>query len=257
MASRVLTDHSLKVLPELVGAPLASPFRRAVALALDCALIALPSAAVAVLVAAIALWASDPRALRAIWTVTTSPSGAGRPATARYRQALKDLAPLLVRLDRENLPRDVRDAVECGDLEGAADALSRRELLVAMALGESAAPQMREGMVRVPLERAIPETLRGVAAYGVAALYFGVMTRGRRGATFGKRIAGIRVVALSGERLSVAESLERFVGYLHVPATLGLSLIYLWHDPNRRLPHDRVARTAVLRNVRTAREVGK
>ncbi len=249
MACRHLTAEPLAVDPELVGAPLASPLRRAVAFVLDLAIVVLPSAAVAVLAAAAALWTSDPRALRAVWTVATSPTAKGETEALRYRQALKDLAPFLARLDRGNLPRDVDDAVERGDLDAAADALSRREILIAIALGEHAAPQVREGMVRVPLERAIPETLRGVAAYGVAALYFGLMTRGRRGATLGKRIAGIRVATLDGERLSLAESLERFVGYLHIPGSLGLSLLYLWRDPNRRLPHDRIAHTVVLRCI--------
>lgn len=252
MSTRFLTDHPLRVIPDLVGAPLASPLRRAVALALDLAIVAVPCAAGAVLAAAMALWASEPRALRAAWTVATTPTAKAKPENPRYRQALKDLAPFLARHDPGNLPRDVGDAVERGDLDGAAEALSKREILVAMTLGENAAEQPHEGMVRVPLERAIPEALRGVAAYGAAALYFGLMTRGRKGATLGKRIVGIRVATLNGQRLSVAESLERFVAYLHIPGSMGISLLYLWRDPNRRLPHDRVAGTVVVRTSRRA-----
>jgi len=250
---RFLTDHSLKVLPEIVGAPLASPARRAVAMALDVAIIAVPCAAAAVLAAALALWVTDPRALRAVVTVATTPTEKAKPENPRYRQALRDIAPFLARVDREKLPRDVDDAVQRGDLDAAAEALSKREILVAMTLGENTAEQPREGMVRVPLERAIPEALRGVAAYGVAALYFGLMARGRKGATLGKRIVRIRVATLNGERLSFAESLERFVGYLHIPGSMGISLLYLWRDPNRRLPHDRVAGTVVVRASRAAR----
>ena len=48
------------------------------------------------------------------------------------------------------------------------------------------------------------------------------------------------------------ESFERAAAYLEIPATLGLCLISLWRDPNRRLPHDRVVHTAVLRVPRTS-----
>ena len=61
---------------------------------------------------------------------------------------------------------------------------------------------------------------------------------------------GIRVVRLDGHRLSLMESFERFAGYLHIPGSLGIGLLDLWHDPNRRLPHDRAAHTAVVRAPR-------
>jgi uncharacterized RDD family membrane protein YckC len=89
--------------------------------------------------------------------------------------------------------------------------------------------------------------LRAAAVFGVGALYFTLLTRGRRGATLGKHLLGIRVVRLDGGRLSLRESFERFSGYFHIPSSLGLALLDLWHDPNRRLPHDRVVHTAVVR----------
>lgn len=107
--------------------------------------------------------------------------------------------------------------------------------------------------VRFPLERLIPQAVRGVALYGVAALYFGLLTRGRKRATLGKRVVGIRVVRLDGERLTLFESLERFVGYLHIPGTLFVGLVDFWRDPNRRLAHDRVVHTAVVRATRTTK----
>ena len=63
------------------------------------------------------------------------------------------------------------------------------------------------------------------------------------------RLAGIEVVRLDGHRLSWFESFERFSAYLHIPASMFVGLIDLWHDPNRRLAHDRAAHTAVLRRA--------
>ena len=57
------------------------------------------------------------------------------------------------------------------------------------------------------------------------ALYFVVLTR--RGATLGKRLAGIEVVRLDGHRLSWFESFERFSAYLHIPASMFVGLIEL------------------------------
>ena len=63
----------------------------------------------------------------------------------------------------------------------------------------------------------------------------------------GKWITKIQVVRLDGHHLTWLESFERFVAYLHIPATLFIGLVDLWHDPNRRMGHDRAAHTAVLR----------
>ncbi len=247
MATRFLTEEPLRVVPGLVGAPLASPTRRVAAFALDLAIVVLPSVVVAVSVALAALAVSRPRSVTALGTLIF---GKGSASPAATHGALRELAPLLVQLDADGLPEEVAAAVRAGDLDRAADELAKRNLLIALSLSEHARPPLPAGTVRFPFERLIPEALRGVALYGVAALYFAVFTRSRRGATLGKRIVGIRVATLNGERLSMAESLERFVGYLHIPGSLGLSLLYLWRDPNRRLPHDRVAHTAVLRTAR-------
>ncbi len=205
---------------------------------------AVPSIVVAVAAALAGLAMSQPRAFDGLRTLVLHAHSA---TPTEQHAALRELAPMLVRLDAEGLPPAVRDAVSAGDLDRAADGLDNRTIVLAMSPSEYGQPVLAEGAVRLPLERLIPGALRGVALYGVAALYFGVLTRGRRQATLGKRLAGIRVVRLDGERLSLLESLERFVGYLHVPGSLGLSLLYLWHDRNRRLPHDRMANTAVVR----------
>jgi uncharacterized RDD family membrane protein YckC len=86
---------------------------------------------------------------------------------------------------------------------------------------------------------------RGAALFGVPALYFTLLTaRGRR--TLGKRLLHLRVRTLDGRPLGVWASFERFGSYLAVPGTLGLGLLDLWLEPNRRLAHDRGAGTVVV-----------
>lgn len=247
MPTRFLSPEPLQVVPELVGVELASPRRRFAAFALDCVILWLPTLLVALGWATLTLWVQERPAFDALAYVLRHDN----TARDENRAALRDLAPLLVRLEADGLPREVEEAVKAGDLDRAAAGLEATELLVAFSLDhEPPRVAPRPGgkpFVRLPLERLIPAKLRGVAAYGVAAVYFTLLTRSRRGATLGKRLMGMRVVRLDGHRLSLWEGVERFAGYLHIPGTLGLGLLDLWHDPNRRMAHDRAAHTAVTR----------
>lgn len=257
MPARFLRPEPLEVVPELVGAELASPPRRFAAFAIDCVLLWLPTMIVALAWVAVAMRLQERPAFDALLYILSH----DEMAREEHRAALRALAPLLVRLEADGLPREVEEAVRAGELDRAAEGLEATELLIAFELGdEPTKVTPRPGgkpFVRLPLERLIPAKLRGVAAYGVAAVYFTLLTRSRRGATLGKRLLGIRVVRLDGHRLSLWEGVERFAGYLHIPGSLGLGLLDLWHDPNRRMAHDRAAHTAVTRVRRptTARPV--
>jgi len=249
MSARFLTEEPLRVVDSLRGHELASPARRAIALAIDWAVLVLPSVAVALAVAMLSLRASDPAGYRALVDLWTG----GAPTTEAQRAALRDIAPLLVHADAPGLPPAVAAAVEAGDLDRAADLLADTDFMFSLSLDPHAGEAIPASGVRIEVGHFIPRMLRAVALYGVAALYFTLLTRGRRGATLGKRLVGIRVARLDGHRLTLMESFERFAGYLHIPSSLGISLLDLWHDPNRRLPHDRVVHTAVVRTVRPRR----
>lgn len=249
MPRRYVTAEPLHVSSDLMGQPLASPWRRAVALAVDGAVLAIPSVLLAVLLAAAGLRFSDPRGFAALWQLMRGE--AGTPAAAH--QVMRDLAPMLTRIEAPGLPPAVAHAVEEGRLDEAARRLSGVDLMFLLSYKEHAdAPP--PGRVLVPIERFIPGVLRVAALYGIAALYFTLLTSGRRGATLGKRLLGLRVARLDGEPLHLLESLERFVGYLHIPGSLGLSLLYLWIDPLRRQPHDRVANTVVVQHAKAAQK---
>lgn len=244
MARRYLSEKPLHVSEQVRGAELASPARRGVALAIDFVLLIVPTGVVIVLAAVAVLRAQDRPAYDAMRTLLMRASAASEERHA----ALVRVMPLLARLEAEGLPADIREAAGSGHAEEAAAIFEQRklDLMFALRAGEFGEPKAGPGLVRVPLERLFPAGIRGVVTYGVAALYFTLLTS-FGGRTLGKRMAGIRVARLDGHRLTLPESLERFAGYLHLPASLGLSLLDLWRDPNRRLPHDRVVHTAVLR----------
>jgi len=247
MPPRSLQAEPLQVIPELVGCELAPPWRRAAAFAVDYVLLVIPTVIVALAAVTAAMWLQDRPALEALISLVRH----HQEEPEVQHRALRDLAPLLVRLRADGLPPGLQEAVAGGELDRAAELLAERELLIAMALSasasEPAAENARDGLIRVPLERLIPLRLRGLTAYGVAEMYFALCARGRRGATLGKRLLGIRVVRLDGRPLTLWEGAERFAGYLQIPGTLGLGLRDLWRDPNRRLGHDRLVNTTVIR----------
>jgi hypothetical protein len=252
MAERRLIAEPLQVDPALVGQPLASPWRRGFALYVDLFLLALPSVAVALVVTALALRFQHPQALDAVLTLSKrEPAGPARQAAVR--QAMHVLLPMLVEAKAQGLPLRAVTAVEEGELDTAADLLADYDFSFTLNFeeGEHLAP-LKPRSVVVPLKEFIPAGARVIALFGVPAIYFVLFTRGRRGATIGKRLFGIRVARLDGERLTLLEALERFIGYIHIPATLFLGLTDLWRDPNRRLAHDRTVHTAVFRVRRAA-----
>ena len=244
MSSRTLSDDPLHVRPELVGAPLASPLRRALAFAIDIVLMLIPSLILAIGAAAISLSFRDPQALSGIRSLLTDKS---LDEHAR-EEAIKSILPLLARHDMPGIPTPAKVAIEEGKVQEAFELVRDYDYEFSLQIGEFEPPPLRPKMIRVQIGELIPRSMHFLALYGLAAIYFGLLSSGRRGATVGKRILGIRVVRLDGHRLSIWESLERFVGYLHIPATLGIPILDLWRDRNRRMPHDRSAHTAVLRN---------
>ncbi len=241
MPRQVRETHA-RLSPEVEGRTLASPFRRLVAHVLDGLLLIVPTLAVAVGAAGLALRASDRPAYDALGSLL-----AGKAKTAEAQHAaLRALAPLLVRIEAPGLPPAIAVAVEEGKRDEAAELLANADLEFTLRVveGEDERP-LAPGKIRVSIEKLIPGAIRALAVLGVPALYFTVLTTAF-GATLGKRLAGIRVRRLDGERLPLVESFERFTGYLHVPALLGWPLADLWRNPNRQMPHDRTVHTVVV-----------
>lgn len=239
MSDRLLSDAALAPAPRLVGAPLASPIRRVIGFSLDCMLLIVPSILVALTASASALFITDREAFRAVMTELR-----GRPADHATRVAtLARIAPILVRAEASGLPPTVAVAVEEGDFARAGEILSGYTLVYAVGDEKAAQP----GTIRLEIGRIMPTALRGASAFGTAALYFTFFASGRRRSTPGKRLARTQVMKLDGEPLTLWESFERFGGYFASAGTFGLGLLDLWREPNRRLAHDRLSNTVVVR----------
>ncbi len=242
MTPRAVSGSPLELDPDVQGLPLASPVRRLVAFAIDCVLLFLPSAAIAVAAAALSLWFTDPAALRA----TVALFDGRAQDEIQLAQSMGALAPVLVRIKAPGLPPSVALAVEESDLERAGEILS--DYSIDISLSPAAESSSRgPGHILIEAERLVPRGLRSAALFGLAALYFTFFTARRRSATIGKWLLGMRVRRLDGRPLTWWESFERFGGYMASLGTFGLGVFDFWRDANRRLAHDRIASTVVLR----------
>lgn len=84
----------------------------------------------------------------------------------------------------------------------------------------------------------------------VTGLYF-VLTWWLAGGTAGQRLLGLRVVDQStGRRISLRQSVLRFLGYLLSIWVLCLGLIWAGVDTYKQGWHDKLARTDVVRHYR-------
>ena len=83
--------------------------------------------------------------------------------------------------------------------------------------------------------------------FGWAAVYFTLFSLLWKGQTPGKKICGIRVVALSGEYLSLWDSFGRYGGYGAGFATGLLGFLQIYWDPNRQAIQDKIAATVVIK----------
>ncbi len=243
--SLFVAEH-MRVAPELIGQPLAPRWRRGLALVIDWVLLAIPPFPLSLAVALAMLHHTDPMAFAALRKCQSAD-----PVV--HQQAFRDLAPLLARLDAPGMPPDARAAAEDHDFERASARLEGYSLEVYLRIGGEAAESPGPKTVRLELAKLIPPVMRILVFYGIGAVYFTLLTR--RQDTLGKKLLGLRVVRLDGAKLSLFDSFERAAAYIEIPASLGFALLALWHEPNRRMPHDRVAETVVLRVTRASRSL--
>ena len=66
------------------------------------------------------------------------------------------------------------------------------------------------------------------------------------GQTFGKSLAGIKVIGKKGARLSWGRAVLRFVGYLISSLLLSLGFLWIVFDPQRQGLHDKLAGSYVI-----------
>lgn len=285
-AQRWISPEPLNLAPDLVGAPLAAPARRALAMALDLLVVALLSG-----VSGLWLWLglglvllqlrarqrSAPPGRRAIvgwvgaalvlllalqeaqqrWDDWRHPEAAAKAAAAEDATELAEAAAALrqVELPASAPAVAVRAlAFAASAASAAADAASARQAASAPPVDLSRRVAQLEAELaeaRKPQKLRLKDRLMDFldeigAGLGWGIVYFSLLPAWWGGQTVGKKLLRLRVVELTGKPMTVMRNLKRYGGYAAGLATGGIGFLQILWDPNRQGLHDKAAHTAVL-----------
>lgn len=100
------------------------------------------------------------------------------------------------------------------------------------------------------------ELLANLAGIAVGWLYYALQESGWRQATLGKRLIGIEVTDLAGERISFARATGRFFAALLSYLTLFIGFLMAGFTARRQALHDMVAGTLVVRTPGASTTLG-
>lgn len=274
---RWLTPESLNLAPDLAGQPLGTPWRRALAMGVDLAVVGLLTG-----VSGAWLWAG-------LALVLLQLRNRPRLAPASRRQWVGWVAAAFIAWlaleEAGNQWREWREPAAAAAVQAAAapdddepdsaataaSAAASSQALAAIAAASSAsAPTDAERIASLQArlaaaekeardaQRALAERPTGLreqvshfldelgAGLGWGIVYFSLLPAWWGGQTVGKKLLRLRVVELTGKPITVMRSLKRYGGYAAGLATGGLGFLQVLWDPNHQGLHDKAAHTAVL-----------
>lgn len=240
----IVTDEPFAVAPQLLGQPLASVRRRAVAFALDS--IAAVSLAVALVlgVSALVVRVQAPTAYRALGQLAFGPA----PETATWEQAQLEIYALIDRRRPDLLPPAVADAVRASDARRLAEVIESEGIGIFHDGGatEPSYFDNETGLLHIHNDVTLGRLGSVFNLLAVYLAYFAVAAALGNGKTPGKWLLRLRARRLDGQRMGWMSAFERAGGYTSSAATLGLGFLAAVRDPNRQALHDRIAGTVVV-----------
>ena len=283
----IVTPDAFSVTPDLLGTPLAEPWRRFVALLLDLVLIGFLQLLGWRILGGIA-------GLMLLRMATKRPEGATTtraqkwalgcagtmafvlaigvtavvPAMIRMMSAPDDEAAVAaVEAPADGTPGGVADAPGTAATADTAAAVSRTlgdgdsiAALIArvddleddLADSREEQEELRDQLAAAESRSTIFTWIRDAAdeaglIFGWGTVYLTLFLALWQGRTPGKKALGLRVVRLNGQPLGLYMSLERAGGYMAGFATGLLGFAQIWWDPNRQAIHDKITETVVIR----------
>jgi hypothetical protein len=284
-APAAVRPETLNVAPALLGVPLATPARRAAAIAIDFGVLALLSASGAFWLAAGTaatvfqlrrrqpaqglrrnLWLWLALAVLVFLGAQQAADLAGRWVGAH---APADVAARAGNDDEDDDPLARPDAVATPEIP----ATSATPAIGATGASAAAAAAAASGTAPLPsqavlaarvarLEAELAEAHKPAAqrwrdealrrlhrlgvGFGWAAFYFTLLPFAWQGRTVGKRLLGLRIVELTGRPLTVLGCFGRYGGYAAAMATGGVGFLQILWDSNRQAIQDKIAHTVVV-----------
>jgi uncharacterized RDD family membrane protein YckC len=217
----VVTPFAFSVAEELLGQPLASPRRRALAMLIDLLLIAVLTLISSLYLSIAVLFI----AARTYYSMRGEEGSGG----VRFSLAVAMIAAL-VTIAWQLL---WTLGISASDAEVSAGAKAAESALSA---DSSFTEWLKEYLDDFGL------------SFGWAALYFTVLTAWWNGQTLGKKIMAIKVVRIDGKKIDMWESFGRYGGYSAGVATGLMGFLQVYWDANRQAIHDKISETLVIRS---------
>lgn len=283
----IVTPDAFSVTPDLLGTPLAEPWRRFVALLLDLVLIGFLQLLGWRILGGIA-------GLMLLRMATKRPEGATTTRAQKFALGcagtmvfvvaigVTAVVPAMIRMMSSPDDEAAVSAVEApadGTPEGVADApgteaaadiaaavlrtLGDEDSIAALIawvddleddLADSREEQeeLRDQLAAAESRSTVFTWVRDAAdeaglIFGWGTVYLTLFLALWQGRTPGKKAMGLRVVRLNGQPLGLYMSLERAGGYMAGFATGLLGFAQIWWDPNRQAIHDKITETVVIR----------
>lgn len=273
----IVTPDAFSVTPDLLGTPLAEPWRRLVALLLDLVLIGflqllgwriLGGIAGLMLLRMATKRTGETTATRA----QTFALGCAGATVFVVAIGITTVMPPLIRMIAEPDGEVAAPAGESGptampgenavprqtdaarDIDDSIAALLARvdDLEDDLADSREEHEHLREQLAEAESQSTLFTWIRDAAdeaglVFGWGTVYLTLFLALWQGRTPGKKAMGLRVVRLNGEPLGLYMSLERAGGYMAGLATGLLGFAQVWWDPNRQAIHDKITETVVIR----------
>ncbi len=251
-----ITPEHLNVAARLLGAPLARPRQRLLAISVDLLVVALLSGLGNLwLLAGIALPAlmylrerDRPlvaRRRRIGWVLTAALLAIG----VQQAWSALDARSLASRLHFHHTPAadEVQELAEVAGLVASAPGLSAQQ----NAAARIAVLEAQLALARQPKAFDLQEQVSVWAdevglGLGWAIAYFSLLPVLWNGQTLGKRLFGLRVVELTGKPLTVMLAFKRYGGYAAGMATGMFGFAQVFWDGNRQAIQDKTAHTVVI-----------
>ena len=259
---RWVMPEALNVAPEWVGAPLATPVRRGLAVALDVGFVGLLSGVSGLwLIGGLALVVVQLRSQRGgvlagrrAWIGWV---GAAVISLLAFQEA-KDQWDQYRNPALAAAAKAERAAEQAADL--AEEGVAAPAAAVVSASASASAPSAEQRIAKLEAELAEarkprPFTLRSQIDHladtlgvglGWGIVYFSLLPAWWGGQTVGKKLFRLRVVELTGKPMTVMRCLKRYGGYAAGMATGGLGFMQVLWDANRQAIQDKTAHTVVI-----------
>ena len=241
---RHITKEPMTIASHLLGAPLATFRRRAVAYVVDLILFGIIVGGLLLGASLLSIHREDPTLLPRLQRFgELSASVDGQPPSERA-VLLMDFLAMVQRRTPDALSPQLSEAIATRDAAAMDRYFGDSELALAFTSGETRITA-ENGNIGTDLLLGNWSSFFGWGAFFVG--WFTLWMRLTRGRSPGKALLRLRVIRLDGKALTWWDAFSRAGGYGASAATLMLGFLEaVWH-PNRQAIHDRIAGTVVTR----------